>query len=954
MAPNFGARPAWLFDEDDVPLSISGARFHAVPFSYGPDGFGAFSAKPAESGGLAPLPAVPQLPPDFAPHLRFTPQIMRRELESFQQLHRHCLHTNQALTCSTSISTPNLEWRLLLVAGHYTPDAAAPATAPATPAPGGGAAAAGTAAQPQVTQHAPPPPRAPPTKICFLAYFLPYSPALDVRQGQCMWQSWAQRRLRGADAAAIRRWRDERRCYPTDALTGLPLAEPRVCIRSYSQRAASAAAASAAATAAGGSSSGGGYSTFSSGVGSGADAGGGGGGGYGMHTSLVEGVPAGGVFQYVTRPWLVRNAALREAITSDLLPEFLTECDCAPAECGKLKARQELRRLRAEGVAYGLEVQPLAMQAGRRDLGLFAAEELPGGCLLMEYVGEWLTEEEAEAREARYQAAGLHYMYDLQLLCAPPSPTRRPGPGGEQLPAAVDATALGNAARFLNHHCEDANVETVNVCSGGLREAAMVICFRTTRRISPGEQLLLNYVAHIRDEAQRAAIRADPQGLVACRCGAASCLRVVFPSNEAQRRPEGHTAVRRGGGGGGAGAGISTGANLSPGSGTDSPSFASAASGSQDGRSEDGRNGREVAAHADRQQQREEGAGEEGQRQEGPRRHDDQPGAAAAAAQAGSAEDSQPSEFRSEGTAVGGRVHVESAASEPVVGRAAAAGGEAPAGGPGGQHAAAAGGEAATDGPRLHEEEARGGEGEAAAARTKVTARLGSGGASATAPSDRPVKRRRVVTVTLTDSSSDEAGDAEGPSCGGGGAGERRGRGIDGGGRSAGGVAEAGHGARLGERRDAAAPGAAAPVQSAVAAQQPAALAVADAAEHAVVAVHEEAEDEGEDEVEVIALLSDDEDDAGCLTGAGGTRQAAGREVSVGVAGAATLLSASFALVTPKPGPAVPGARGAVSDALPRVVDGGGARAGAGAGAGAGAAGGDDDGSGSEGECWVY
>lgn len=82
-----------------------------MPFSYGPEAFGALSPQPTEPSG-PPLPAVPQLQPEFAPHLRFTPQVMRRELESFQQLHRHCLRTNQALACATSISSPNLEWRV--------------------------------------------------------------------------------------------------------------------------------------------------------------------------------------------------------------------------------------------------------------------------------------------------------------------------------------------------------------------------------------------------------------------------------------------------------------------------------------------------------------------------------------------------------------------------------------------------------------------------------------------------------------------------------------------------------------------------------------------------------------------------------------------------------------------------------------------------------------------------
>lgn len=92
------------------------------------------------------------------------------------------------------------------------------------------------------------------------------------------------------------------------------------------------------------------------------------------------------------------------------------------------------------------------------------------------------------------------------FLLAPPTG----GVGGTQsLYATVGTEPCATRPR--------ASLPAALISTGGLYEAAMVICMRTTRHIRPGEQLLLNYVAHIKDEAQRAAIRANPSGQVACR-----------------------------------------------------------------------------------------------------------------------------------------------------------------------------------------------------------------------------------------------------------------------------------------------------------------------------------------------------------------------------------------------------------------------------------------------------
>lgn len=107
------------------------------------------------------------------------------------------MHCVQASTGGIPLAPPLRRSQLLLVASHYTPDATAAPTAAATaaglPTSGAPAAAAEATGTPQQHAAAPKPLQA---KACFDAYFLPYSPTLDVREGQCVWESWVKRRLK--------------------------------------------------------------------------------------------------------------------------------------------------------------------------------------------------------------------------------------------------------------------------------------------------------------------------------------------------------------------------------------------------------------------------------------------------------------------------------------------------------------------------------------------------------------------------------------------------------------------------------------------------------------------------------------------------------------------------------------------------------------------------------------
>ncbi|KAG2487740.1 hypothetical protein HYH03_013738 [Edaphochlamys debaryana] len=524
--------PRWLQTPGELPTQVKGVQFEAVPWTYRDSSWSVPPSKaPAPANGGAsgssgggggagasrPEPPLPLPPPAFKPNVVYVAGAgsVRSDRLAFQDLHARCVQRGRALKCHTAASTPNHQWALLLVAGH-TPSAPPPPPASAPEA--AHTAGAHTAAR----SHAP-------LRACFHAYFLPYNPnrddrnrddrkdparddrkdpARDDRKDPPMnaWlERWLGTKLRGTgQVKEISAWRREWRDFPTQPSTGLPKAERRVHLEGY-------------------------Y------------------GQHPMHTAHVQSVLPGRHFFYSMRPW--RRGELDEKgrlvpVLTDQQADFLRECQCDYESCGKLEARRELKRIREDGVQFDLAIKAVQLEAQRPDLGVFALEFIPAGSFVLEYVGQLMVKRELNAMEKANKKADLHYIYDLEQRSSRPS--------GPDDVVATDATHLGNISRFLNHRCDGANCETVNVCAGRVDERHMTIMIRTVRDIYPGEQLTLDYQAGLTAE-QRESVRAHPElpGAVVCRCGEEQCLGFVFPSVDAYRREGdeeqagGHRTTRR-------------------------------------------------------------------------------------------------------------------------------------------------------------------------------------------------------------------------------------------------------------------------------------------------------------------------------------------------------------------------------------------------------------------------
>jgi hypothetical protein len=136
-------------------------------------------------------------------------------------------------------------------------------------------------------------------------------------------------------------------------------------------------------------------------------------------------------------------------------------------------------------------------------MGAFATRPIARGRRIIEYTGERITPDEADARYAGGTSA-----HPLVLLFVVDSRT------------VIDAAVGGNEARFINHSCEP-NCESV---THGQR-----IWVHALRDIKQGEELTYDYNLTGEDDDGREADQYP------CQCGSAGCRGTMFKL--ADRKP---------------------------------------------------------------------------------------------------------------------------------------------------------------------------------------------------------------------------------------------------------------------------------------------------------------------------------------------------------------------------------------------------------------------------------
>lgn len=148
--------------------------------------------------------------------------------------------------------------------------------------------------------------------------------------------------------------------------------------------------------------------------------------------------------------------------------------------------------------------------------GAFALQRIRKGKRLIEYTGERVSHEVADARYDEEEAQGNFHT----VLFSVDDKT------------VIDANVDGNDARFFNHSC-DPNCTSIIV-----RKRVYLM---TLREIQPGEELVYDYEIPNEGESPEEALRKYP-----CHCGAENCRRtLLLPPKKPRKRKAKAKAKRR-------------------------------------------------------------------------------------------------------------------------------------------------------------------------------------------------------------------------------------------------------------------------------------------------------------------------------------------------------------------------------------------------------------------------
>ncbi|KAL0035176.1 hypothetical protein WJX79_004633 [Trebouxia sp. C0005] len=153
--------------------------------------------------------------------------------------------------------------------------------------------------------------------------------------------------------------------------------------------------------------------------------------------------------------------------------------ECGPAcSCGLQCLFRESQR--------GLSVV-VALQSSDKGMSVIAGQNIDQGQFVAQYAGEMLTNIEADRRLAEYDATRAGVGHALLVV-------RETLPSGTAcLRFNIDATRIGNIARFFNHSCDGGNLRLEIVRSRGspLPHVAMF----ASKDIQIGEEMTFSYGA---------------------------------------------------------------------------------------------------------------------------------------------------------------------------------------------------------------------------------------------------------------------------------------------------------------------------------------------------------------------------------------------------------------------------------------------------------------------------
>lgn len=195
----------------------------------------------------------------------------------------------------------------------------------------------------------------------------------------------------------------------------------------------------------------------------------------------------------------------------DKLKRILLEPGSPVYECNKLcKCGDECTN---RVIQKGLNARVCIFRTDNgRGWGLKAREFIKKGRFVVEYVGEIITNDEAEERGKKYDAIHQTYLFDLDF-------------NDRDAPVfTIDAYKYGNVSHFINHSC-DPNLHVYSVWVDTLDPRLPRIGLFAKRDIYAAEELTFDYMNMMTPETVGSP-KAVQGGL--CACGTAKCRKFMF------------------------------------------------------------------------------------------------------------------------------------------------------------------------------------------------------------------------------------------------------------------------------------------------------------------------------------------------------------------------------------------------------------------------------------------
>lgn len=176
--------------------------------------------------------------------------------------------------------------------------------------------------------------------------------------------------------------------------------------------------------------------------------------------------------------------------------------ECSLLSMCNVDCRNRLVQL---GPRYRLEVFGCGGGDGRfsKGWGVRSPDMVPRGSFVCEYIGEYISDDEAESRGIRYDQQKMSRLMDVV------------GDGKDVVRMCIDATKFSNLGRFLNHSCDPNCFKQRVFCDHKSRLPR--IAFFALRDIPPYEELCYDY-----------GYTDVPGKTMPCLCGAKGCKKLLY------------------------------------------------------------------------------------------------------------------------------------------------------------------------------------------------------------------------------------------------------------------------------------------------------------------------------------------------------------------------------------------------------------------------------------------